>query len=160
MPVHIWVLSLSKGRSVPGPAFLPDKSLPMAAGPCSEMKLIWPRSMEMAATHLSLDAISQLPYSLCSSILSNSDCHPQKLTRKQHSPAWADSSSATCIPDILSCNKHGACLPRHLCAPPARHVTVPHTLTSSVQQQQQLLCESLDVRVLAYCSHDHTVFWN
>lgn len=58
-------------------------------------------------------------------------------------------------------NEHRARLPQSpLAAPPARHVTVPQTLTSPVQQQQQLFCESLDIRVLAYCSHDHTVFWN
>lgn len=37
---------------------------------------------------------------------------------------------------------------------------MPRTLTSPVQQQQQLLRERLDIRVLAYRSHDHAVFWN
>lgn len=62
---------------------------------------------------------------------------------------------------ILPLNEHRACFPESpLAAPPARHVIGPQTLTSPVQQQQQLFCESLDIRVLAYCSHDHTVFWN
>lgn len=132
--------------------------------PCREMGLIWPRSTckWQPRSLFSLPRCHQHHFVLCAA--PSSAGQPVTFT---NSPG----SSTSCLSrQVLSylharhippLNKHRAPLPASpLAAPPARHIRVPQTLTSPVQQQQQLFCESLDIRVLAYCSHDHTVFWN